>query len=864
MKQLNIDNAHEKGGVFMKWFYTFKVRTKLISACIFMALIAGMIGYFGAGGTLSMNSLKSMIGLIVIGFVAAFGLGLVIARDISVPIAKVIEVLQEMRKGHLGKRLKMDRKDEIGVMANTMDQFADDLQNNVVAVMRKIAAGDLSLKVTPKDSADEIALALKKILDALRGIVAETGQLSTAAAEGKLETRGNTDTFQGGYKDIVQSINNTLDAVIGPLNVAAEYVARIARGDIPAPIMDNYNGDFNEIKQNLNLLIEAMHDITRVAEAIAEGNVKVTVTVRSDQDRLMKALKGMVTVLTEVLQEMESLTQMVQAGKLDARGNVGPLKGSWQALIVGVNNLIEAFVEPITATAEYLDRIAQGDVPGNMTTEYQGEFNTIKHNLNQCIDAISNLMAETSRLTDAAVEGNLSARGDISKFQGDFAWIVQGVNNTLDAVVRPLTVAAEYVDRIAKGDLPEKITDEYKGDFNTIIQNVNILIKAMHDITRMAEAIAEGNVKVTVTVRSDQDRLMNALNGMINALNGVVLVAETIAGGDLMADVKKRSDQDRLMNALKTMITRLNEVMANIKAVADNVASGSQAISSSAEQMSQGATEQAAAAEEVSSSMEQMVANIRQNADNAVQTEHIALKAAEDARKSGDAVTKTVMAIQEIAKKIRLIEEIANETRMLSLNATIEAAKAQDYGKGFAVVAAEVRALAERSRIAATEINDLASNSVTVAEQAGDLLAKLVPDIQKTAELVQEISAASNEQNTGAEQINRAVQQLDSVIQQNTATSEEMAATAEEMASQTEKLQHTIAFFRIAETAWQPLEQGEQNAGAEPLVHEKQEPKGSQKNNGDRKDNTIAVEYAMDVEQRDLTKDDLDAKFERY
>jgi methyl-accepting chemotaxis protein len=213
--------------------------------------------------------------------------------------------------------------------------------------------------------------------------------------------------------------------------------------------------------------------------------------------------------------------------------------------------------------------------------------------------------------------------------------------------------------------------------------------------------------------------------------------------------------------------------------------------------MSQGATEQAAAAEEASSSMEQMSSNIRQNADNAMQTEKIAVKSADGARQGGTAVNETVHAMKEIANKISIIEEIARQTNLLALNAAIEAARAGEHGKGFAVVASEVRKLAERSQKAAAEISELSASSVEVAERAGALLGQMVPDIQKTAELVQEINAASREQDLGAGQINKAIQQLDQVIQQNASSSEEMASTAEELSSQAEQLQSAIAFFRV-------------------------------------------------------------------
>ncbi|NLY40816.1 MAG: chemotaxis protein, partial [Desulfovibrionales bacterium] len=197
----------------------------------------------------------------------------------------------------------------------------------------------------------------------------------------------------------------------------------------------------------------------------------------------------------------------------------------------------------------------------------------------------------------------------------------------------------------------------------------------------------------------------------------------------------------------------------------------------------------------------EMAANIRQNADNASQTEKIALKAAQNAQTGGQAVTQAVEAMKNIAEKISIVEEIARQTNLLALNAAIEAARAGEHGKGFAVVAAEVRKLAERSGTAAAEISDLSSSTVTIADQAGQMLVQLVPEIQRTADLVQEISAASNEQNAGAEQINKALSQLDHVIQQNASASEEMASTSEELSSQAEQMQATMAFFHLGATA---------------------------------------------------------------
>ena len=565
---------------------------------------------------------------------------------------------------------------------------------------------------------DNLVPSFIKMMESIQAMYGDVVALTQAAVEGKLATRADASKHEGNFQQIVQGINDTLDAVIGPLNVAAEYIDRISKGDIPPKITDSYSGDFNEIKNNLNNCIDGLQGLVECKQVL---------------------------------------------GRLAVNDHTKRVEGHYAGIFASTAESINGVRDRLLAVTKQINDIALGDTSQLEAWKKIGrrsEEDKLLPAIIGCLEAIHLLIGDTTLLAEAAVEGKLATRADVSKHQGEYRNIVQGINETLDAVIGPLNVAAEYVDRISKGDVPPRITDNYSGDFNEIKNNLNVLIDAMQEVTHVAQEIADGNLTV---------------------------------------QVKKRSDNDQLMQALQLMLAKLKEVVRNVQEVADQVALGSQEMTGKSEQISQGATEQAASAEEVSSSMEQMASNIVQNADNAQQTEKIAVKSADEAKEGGSAVAETVSAMKEIANKISIIEEIARQTNMLALNAAIEAARAGEHGKGFAVVAAEVRRLAERSQTAAGEINRLSATSVQIAEKAGEMLGRIVPAIQKTADLVQEINAASNEQKNGADQINKAIQQLDQVIQQNAAGAEEMSSTAEQLNDQADTLQEAIAFFRLDE-----------------------------------------------------------------
>ncbi|MFW5777553.1 MAG: methyl-accepting chemotaxis protein [Bacteroidota bacterium] len=436
------------------------------------------------------------------------------------------------------------------------------------------------------------------------------------------------------------------------------------------------------------------------------------------------------------------------------------------------------------------------------------DFNTqnaeINRNMNNMMTDHDNFHAAVHRIKQYISQGNQQAA--MQHYEEVMIPSADNVFNYFALINREAQNAVENFAQMshAIGVESARAHDQFMESFRQLY-DINVAV-AESEVESGDATIVQSNTTVAIAL----------VIGIIVALglgltitrmitNGVkegVGIAETVAEGDLTVKIDQsltgqHDEIGQLARAMEKMLIKLRDVIGSVVTGSDNIAAASQQMSSTAQEMSQGGTEQASSAEEVSSSMEEMAANIQQNTDNARQTEKIAKHAESGIMESSKASEQAVGAMRDIAEKITIIGEISRQTNILALNAAVEAARAGEHGKGFAVVAAEVRKLAERSQVAAAEIDKLSKFGVGISEEAGKKLSEIVPEIQKTSQLVQEIAAASVEQTSGADQVNSAIQQLNQVTQQNAAASEEMATSSEELASQADQLLEMVSYFKL-------------------------------------------------------------------
>jgi methyl-accepting chemotaxis protein len=619
----------------------------------------------------------------------------------------------------------------------------------------------------------------------VRKLQGEAQRLRDAVAAGRIDVRAEPGAVSAEFAPVVVGMNETMDAFERPFRLTIDHVTRIGKGDIPPLIVEDFQGDFDLIKQSFNGCIGAVGALVEDAQMLARAGVE---------------------------------------GHLATRADVTRHEGDFRKVIEGVNDTLDAVVAPLRGAAEAVDALSHGNVPPRIDADYRGDFTQIRDNLNRCIEAVNLLVADAAALAQAGAAGRLSSRADASRHQGDFRRIVEGVNQTLDAVVAPMEVAARTVAELAQGKVPAPIDAAFPGDFGRLRDNLNTCFEAVNrlvaDANGLAEAATEGRLASRADATRHQGDFARVVNGVNRTLDAVMApigeatgILEKLAARDLAARMTGSypGDHARIKQAINATAEALEEAMLQVSRAVGQVSGAATQIASSSQAVASGASEQASSLAEIGASIDSLAGVSRHSADSAQQASGLAGKAREAAGAGTTAVAQLQGAMDQIrqsadrtAQIIKDVSDIAFQTNLLALNAAVEAARAGEAGRGFAVVAEEVRSLALRAKEAAHKTEGLIHESVrhagagdTAAAQVSSRLSEIAGGVSKVTDIVAEIAASAREQSEGVGQVKSSLDQMDRVTQQNAASAEESSSAASELSAQAEELASMVGSFHL-------------------------------------------------------------------
>jgi len=806
--------------------------------------------------------------------------------------------------GHLDVR--SDTSKHKGEYKKIIEGFNSTLDNlirpmNVAAeYVDRISKGDIPPKITDdyKGDFNELKNNLNTCIDAIGALVADIKVMSDAAIEGKLDTRSDTARHHGDFRKIMQGMNETLDAVVNPLSIAADYVDKIAKGDLSNHIQENFAGDFNDIKDNINLLIDSLQSFVNEVKSVTEAhhngeiseyldtekakgfylemNKEVNSWVKhhidnvlhildiiqsyaeGDLSRKVKRLPGKQAIaheridliqenLTNVVNELNTIIEAAQNGKLDIRGNDANFKGAYQSIVSGLNHTLDAMVKPIRVAADYIEKLAEGIIPPKVTDEYRGEFNLIISNLNNLIGNMNGLYEEIGVIINGIGIGKLDTRGKAGKFKGGWQDLVASLNEIVDQVEAPILELVNILKKISVNDYTQKVTSNYQGIWDELktatndimlrlenalailkdasVGNLNRLskirsigrisendelipsfIKLMETIELLAsdvKMLADSAIQGDLSTRADDNKhygeyktIVQGFNHTLDALNEPIeeagQVLNIMSTGDLTARMlgEYKGDHKKLKESLNTLTESLNDLVGRILDSVETTTSATVQISSAADTIATSSQEQSAQTEEVASAIEQMARTVTDNANNAQRTADMVRQNRKVAKDGGEIVKQTVGKMSDIASVVKQSADNLAER-------TTEATKK---------IAQMIKGIQKETDNAVQVMqngNSEVIHGIKLADQAGESLKEIVNSFQHLLDMISQIATASEQQAATGEQITKNVAMISDVTHDSSRRITEIAHSSEALSRLTEDLRTLVSQFKIQAAEYQ-------------------------------------------------------------
>ncbi|MBC3796042.1 methyl-accepting chemotaxis protein [Acetobacterium tundrae] len=646
-----------------------------------------------------------------------------------------------------------------------------------------------------------------------------------------------------------------IKGVVNPIVLITDLFHKAELGDFDSEIPDDIikrQDELGMLGLSFKKLSENIQENINTLEQISMGNLNVEVDVKSDKDSQSRSLLKVVDNLKNLESEVELLTDSATKGNLSVRGDADKFQGKYRDIVVGVNKTLDAVVEPLTMSADYVDKISKGNIPAKITATYNGDFNTIKQNLNSCIDNINALVADVNMLSNASTEGKLEIQADESKHSGDYRKIIHGFNETLNSILAPINDARQVMTKMAANDYTIEMSGTYQGNMKEFAEEINLVHYRLLTVQDAFIRISKGDTSklnefIQVGKRSDNDKLMPSVIATLTTINNLIEESRNLAQAGVQGNLDVRSDVSKFeggyreivsgfnqtLDAIEKPITEaaqilekmasgnltdsvkgdykgsyalikdslngtmmsLNDILGNINTSADEVASGSKQVSYGSQALAQGATEQASLMQELSASIAEVANQTKENAFNANQANQLTLTAQKDAEHGNtqmQGMLQSMEAINESSSKISsiimVIDDIAFQTNILALNAAVEAARAGQQGRGFAVVAEEVRTLAGRSAEAAKETTELIEGSIDKVRQGTVIANNTADSLNEIVTGVAKAAALVGKIDNASNEQTASINQINSAIDQVSQVVQTNSATAEESAAASEEL----------------------------------------------------------------------------